>query len=153
MGQDTYVKFGVAVILELTFENIKLIALLLQNHTKEYDEFGIQCYVYEQYDEVGCFEDSHISMDLIHKLSEAYDNAEFNKSHNLKATSLVFFVKCASAYARNISRRYHSHIFGQQECESVENMCDKLTKAKQLFVSLGVSDHLISTGYTIYDSY
>ncbi len=151
MGQDTYIKFGVTVCLNLSYDNIKLVQKLLQNHIKSYDDFGICCYVITDYDEINLFDET----ELYNKMDDLYSadsEAEFYKRLASKI-ELKFIIKCASAYARNISRRDNSHIFGDDQCESVDKTCEKLMTAKKMFIDLGVSENQIWTGYTVYDSY
>ena len=129
MGQDTYVDFGVSVSLKSSPETIELIRKLIANQ--------ITCYIIVDYDEIHC-----------------YDEADVNVSDESSyGTEFKFLITCAKAYARNISRRDNSFIFGNKNADRVEDLCVKLARAKDMFVELGVAPELIWTGYTVLDSH
>lgn len=137
MGQDTFVDFGVSVSLKSSPETIELIRNLIANHITRYNQFGIRCYIIVDYDEIHC-----------------YDEADMNVGDESSyGTEFKFLITCAKAYARNISRRDNSFIFGNDDADRVEDLCVKLARARDMFVELGVAPELIWTGYTILDSY
>ncbi len=137
MGQDTFVDFGVSVSLKSSPETIELIRKLIANHITRYDQFGIRCYIIVDYDEIMSYNEAEVNVD---------DESSFG-------TYFKFLITCAKAYARNISRRDNSFIFGNDDADRVEDLCVKLARAKDMFVELGVAPELIWTGYTILDSY
>ncbi len=133
MGQDTFVDFGVSVSLKSSPETIELICKLMANQITRYDQFGIRCYKIIDWDEI-----------------ESYHETSVDESSY--GTEFKFLIICAKAYARNISRRENSYIFGNDDCDRVDDLCVKLARAKEMFVELGVAPELIWTGYTILDS-
>jgi hypothetical protein len=156
MGQDTYIDFGVAVCLDLCFNDIKMVQTLLHNMAKRYNEFGIRCYIVVDYDEIISFDHSNITQAQIDALAEAVDINAFNEimvSNKLTVVPFKFLIPCSNAYARNISRRDNPFIFGNDECEQVEDLCGKFMQAKAKFLELGINENLIWTGYTVKDSY
>jgi hypothetical protein len=156
MGQDTYIDFGVAVCLDLCFNDIKMVQTLLHNMATHYNEFGIRCYIVTDYDEIISFDDSSFTLEQIDALAASVDKNAFNEimvSNKLTEVEFKFLIPCSKAYARNISRRDNPFIFGNDDCEDVEDVCTKFMQAKAKFMELGVSKDLIWTGYTVKDSY
>jgi hypothetical protein len=156
MGQDTYIDFGVAVCLDLCFNDIKMVKTLLHNMAIKYNEFGIRCYIVVDYDEIISFDRSSFTLEQIDALAEAVDKNAFNEimvSNKLTEVEFKFLIPCSKAYARNISRRDYPFIFGNDDCEQVEDLCGKLMEAKTKFLELGINENLIWTGYTVKDSY
>lgn len=156
MGQDTYIDFGVAVCLDLCFNDIKMVQTLLHNMAIKYNDFGIRCYIVTDYDEIVSFDDFSLTLEQVDELAEAVDKNAFNEimvSNKLTVVSFKFLIPCSKAYARNISRRDNPFIFGNDDCEQVEDLCGKLMEAKAKFMELGINENLIWTGYTVLDSY
>ncbi len=136
MGQDTFIDFGVSVSFTCGESNDEIIRTLLNNLAVQYHSFGIRCFVIIDYDEIQYFQDSEYTVEELF---------EQNKT-------LHFIIPCAKAYARNISRRERSFIFGSDDCEDPDDVCAKIQSAKQMFLELGVPEFMIWTGYTVMDS-
>jgi hypothetical protein len=153
MGQDTYGNIGVSVTLDLIYQNIELLRRLLAD--QDNDQSIIKCFVHPSYcdcddeiEDLECLED----LDL-ETLLESQTQEEFETHlETIGERQIHFFIETCSAYARNISRRNHPYIFGN-EGSSVETVIKSFEDAKQRFLALGVPSDLVTVGYTLLDSY
>ena len=177
MGQDTFGDIGVSVTLELIYQNRDIICKLLD---ETYKDITIRCYGHpsncecdDEIDDIFDFEDT--SQDDENKSEEDEENTIQEKRRapvlesvlvsetseqfeemvqmNFSQPEIHFIIRACSVYARNISRRDHPHIFGDDEDGSVEDVIQSFVNGKKKFLSLGVPNDKIKVGYTLLDSF
>jgi len=151
MGQDTYANIGVFVDVELTMANLATICQLLEDK-------DINCYIHdgECDDEIKDFRDllDECDVDRVEGLKTLSKEQLDELIDNLEDDVLHFIIFATSAYARNISRRLNSQIFGPEPFDvasSVEETINSFTAAKHKFLDNGFTSDQIKVGYRFLD--
>lgn len=150
MGQDSYVDTGAYVKVELTFENLAILQELMDDVENEL----IEGYVH--FDGIGCGDEvSNLQRVVggdeviagINTVTSEDDLHTFIKEHELSDVPFIYFLYgFTRAYARNISRRDHPHIFDEGCDTSIDVIIDRCKSAKKYFLDRGFNEEQVSIG-------
>jgi hypothetical protein len=153
MGQDTWATIGATVTYALTYQNI-------ENIKRLYNKERIMCYIHPIY--CKCHDEisepiNHDDVDdefdisfLLGSTSEKMFNDYLEQHISLFGRFIHFMAEITSVYVKGISRRgtYTPNIWVEQGL-SIQGLIDGIKKAKQIFLDLGVPEHLIIVGSTM----
>jgi hypothetical protein len=152
MGQDTYATILVTCKLERKYENADLIKKFIKNKFKYYlmgEYIKLECS--DNYLDIDNLDEKEENMYKNDKFiySKEYDEKEYDEKNKLY---YIFYIEIYECYARNISRREKPSIIGENEIEEIDELINKIEKARKQFKKVEPKCEL-KIKYSFHDSY